>query len=138
VELANLKIPDVLKKYIERIQALFTIRIISKKKGRKNIVSMATALYQNSYFVVKKNIPEMFLKNPKHFPQYNMSFVPLDGPATVESIKVVLDLLPSSLRTFPLNELYALMMMSDHMKVRKREKKKKKEKRKKGKKIVKL
>jgi hypothetical protein len=80
------------------------------------MLNVATALIQNTYHVNKDNISKKF-SNAKHFPQFNIPFVPLDGPATNESRAPALAILKITDETVSVDELHALIMLADPLKV---------------------
>jgi hypothetical protein len=89
---AGFKIPDIVKAHVDRSQVLISLLNIAKKIGRRSMLSIAEAFIQNSYHINKNNIPKQF-SNIKHFPQFHIPFVPLDGPATDETRAPALELL---------------------------------------------
>jgi hypothetical protein len=115
-KIAKINIPDIIKVHVKRTQVLISLLNIAKKMGRKYVLNIATALIQNTYHVNKDNISSKF-SNVKHFPQFNIPFIPLDGPATNESRAPALAILKTTDETISIDELYALIMLAYPLKV---------------------
>jgi hypothetical protein len=109
---AGLKIPDVVKIFVMRTKTLIVLLNVAKKIGREALLSVGTALIQNSYEVRLEKIKKRFWKHVE-FPLFNIPFVPLDGPATEASRNEALNKLPKSMRDIPINELYGLIQLAD-------------------------
>jgi hypothetical protein len=112
-ELAKLKIPNIIFKHIRRTKLALELLNMSKKpNGKKILLSIQRALYQNSIIINKDNInPELLVmtNNVYKYSQFTLPFVPIDGPANENSINFAVSLLPSSAKIFPVNELYELI-----------------------------
>jgi hypothetical protein len=105
VHAAGFKIPDIVKTHVNRLQVLISLLNKVKKIGRGSMLSIAEELIQNSYYINKNNISKQFA-NIKHFPQFNIPFIPLDGPATDETRAPALELLNLTNKPIPINEIY--------------------------------
>jgi hypothetical protein len=114
--IAQITIPEIINEHINRTQILITLLNLAKKIGRKSMLNIGTALIQNSYLINKDNIPKQF-SNAKHFAQFNIPFVILDGEPTDETRTNALKLLKMTDKQISIKDLYALIILADPLKV---------------------